>query len=64
MRLMLDVEEILRESDYACIAFGDGDDMLLFEDENLLGVVATFESAEGLLENWTSIQQSFLELKT
>jgi hypothetical protein len=61
MRLVLDVEEILREFHYSCLTFGGSTDMLLFEDENLLGAVAVFDSPDILLSNWSSVQQSFLE---
>ena len=61
MRLVLDVEEILQESHYSCLTSDSSIDMLLFEDENLLGAVAVFESPEILLAKWVSVQQSFLE---
>jgi hypothetical protein len=54
------VEAILKEAGFRCSAAPYDPMILLFEDESIMGFVASFESAEQLLEKWKDQQARFI----
>jgi hypothetical protein len=58
---LIDVEEVLKDAGYRCRVASFNPELLLFEDDSILGFVNLFETVKDLLDQWRDKQRLFIQ---
>lgn len=60
MFLVHEAEQLLTQAGYSCQFKAGNESLLYFEDECLLGAVASFDTVSTLISEWAKVQSDFL----